>query len=441
MKSLGRLLTLLTFCCAIAACDSEGRTRGPSTNVLVVHAAPTFPLISFLREERTSADLTYRTASQLSFETGQYDFNLDTVAPGAAAPTRRATFSETLAADTDHLFVITESPPGTLETLIVTQPTFGTAAADAQVTIVHAAPSFQAADFYLTAPGADLPAANPVGSAAFTQNVAAQTFAPGDYEIALTEPGNPLDVLFRSPAGALAAGQSVLFVVTDGAGEGTVPVNVARISGEISVLTDVNAPAGIRAINAADDTLPRDLVADEDFATPLFASLPYADDSAYVPLAPGAVDFTVTPAGNPGVIEGEATSTIVRGRAYTTLISGAPGELDVTTTLEDRRRLADRARLRLFNGAGRFASLELFLLPPGTDIGGFSPLTLASSESVPIDSIPPGDIELTVRTADTDTVALGPQTLTVEAGGLYGVIVVNGPTADTVEAVLIDDFE
>jgi hypothetical protein len=441
MKSLCRLLTLLTLCCAIAACDSEGRTRGPSTNALAVHAAPSFGQLSFLREERASADLPYRGAASFSFETGPYDFNVETLPPGASTPTRQGTFAATLEPDTDYQFIITETPPGTLDTLILSKPTFDTAATNAEVTFVHAAPAYPAADVYLTAPGADLSAENPVGSTSFRQQVAPQTFAPGDYELSLTEPANPLNVLFRSAAGSLVAGQTNLFVITDGAGEGTVAANVVRVAGDTTVLTDVNSTAGIRAINAADDGLARDIVANDNFAAPLFAALPYADVSPYVPFAPGSADIVVTPAGNPGVIEGEVTSTILRGRAYTTVVAGAPGDLEVTTTIEDRRRVADRAQLRLFNGAGQFSSLDFFVLPPGSEIGSFSPIALAPAGTTALQGVPPGDIELTVRITGTTTIALGPLALSVVGGGLYGIAVVNGATADTVEAVLIDDFE
>jgi hypothetical protein len=439
MRSLAFFAALLLFGCAMTGCNSDGRVRGPSTNVMVVHAAPSFGNIDFLREERFPTTLPYRGAFSTAFEVGQYDFNLDVFYPGDSAATRERSFSETLQAETDYLFVITESG-GSLEPIIVTKTPFAPTASNAEVTLVHAGPAFPAVSIYLTAPGVDLSAANPIGGAAFMQNVAPQTFAAGDYQLALTESGNPLNVLFVSPALTLAAGQQNLFVITDGAGEGTVPVVVLRIAGDVAPLIDVNAQSAIRVINAAADTLPRDLVVDDNFTTPLFSAVPYAAPTGFVAIAPGARKMNVTPAGNPGVIEGEATSSIALGRSSTTVVAGAAGDLEIVTALEDRRRLANQARMHIFNGAGQFTALDFFVLPPGTAVTGIQPLTLGIGGSSPAPPLPDAEVELTIRITGTQTIAYGPTPLTLADRGLYGVLAINGATAETVNVVLFDDF-
>lgn len=439
MRPLAFFTASLLLGCAMTGCNSDGRTSGPSTNVMAVNAAPSFADIGFLREERIAANLPFRGASSFAFEVGQYDFNVDVFHPGDVTATRVRSFSETLQADTDYLFVITESN-GSVEPIVVTKAPFSATASNAEVTVIHAGPAFPAVSVYVTAPGADLSAANPIGAAGFMQSIAPQTFAGGEYQLALTESGNPLNVLFVSPTLTFAAGQQNLFVITDGAGEVTVPVVVLRITGDVAPLTDVNAQSELRAINAATDTLPRDLVIDDNFTTPLLPAVPYAAPTGFVPIAPGARKINVTPAGNPGVIEGEGTSTILGARFNTTVVAGAAGDLEVITVIEDRRRLANQARLRVFNGAGQFTSLDFFVLPPGTAIIGILPITLNVSGSSGALQGPPGEIELTIRITGTETVAYGPAPLTVADRGLYGVLAINGATPETAGVVLFDDF-
>jgi len=443
MKSQAKLAAALVACCALAACDSTGRTRGPSTRVAAIHAAPSFGEISFLREERfvTGAEsLSYRSSAVATFEVGQYDFNVDVLRPGAAGPERSLTFSETLQPDTDYFFVITENA-GALAPIVAAAPSFDPASGSAQTALVHAAPGFGAVDVYLTAPAANLSAANAIGTAAFMEALAPQTIAAGDYQLSLTEPGNPLNVLFSSPTLALAAGQDEMFVITDGGGEGVVPIHVVRLGGDLATLTDVNAVSAVRAINAASDGQPRDLVVDDDFAAPLFPALPYAEPSADAPTAPGARVLKATPAGNPGVVEGESGAALAPGRAHTVLVTGAAGDLDITTVMEDRRRIAGQASLRIFNGAGQFESLDFFILQPGVEIDTVAPLSLAAGTFSAAGALPPGDFEITIRLAQTQTAAFGPLTVTVEGGGLYSVLAVNGATPDTADVVLFDDFQ
>ena len=441
MRPLGLCTILLLACYGITACDGEGRVRGPSTRVTAVHAAPSYGVISFLREERFPAALEYRAASTpFEYEIGQYDFNLEITRLGESAPTRLRSFSETLQENTDYFFVITEDGAGALQELIVTKPPQSATATAAEFALIHAAPAFQAVDVYVTAPGADLSAANPVGSAGFRQSIAAQTLAVGDYQLSFTAPGNPQTPLFRSVALTAGAAQSHVFVVTDGAGEGNVPVVVVRVA-DLLQLTDVDAQASIRFINAASDAQPRDFVVNDDFASPLFAAAPYGVPTDRVLLAPGAPKLTVTPAGNAGVIEAESTPSIAGGHFHTTIVAGAAGDLEMATTMEDYRGIAGQARVRLFNGAGQFEFLDFFVLPAGSDIAAFFPLTLGAAGVSSLQSLPPGTPELTIRITGTTTVAYGPAPLVLADGGVYGLVTLNGATPETAEVVFIDDSQ
>jgi hypothetical protein len=437
MRLLGALTTITLVCCSIAACNSEGRTRGPSTLVTAVHAAPAYGEIAFLREERIAGALTYRDAGTFSYEVGQYDFNLEVTPLGQSTPDRKYSFSEILLEGTHHFFVVTQDGAN-LNPILFTTPDFSTTATNAEVILVHAAPALAGTDVYLTSPGADLSAANPIASLSFRQNSNPQTAAAGDYQLSITEAGNPLNVLFSSPTQTLAAGFSNLFVITDGAGEGLATISVVRASDTNAVLSDVNTPSSMRVVNAASDTLPRDIAIDDDFANLLFPAAPYASPTAFSTITPGARKLTVTPAGNPGVIEVELTSSIAGGRFYTTLVATSGSALTAQTFVEDRRPINGQSGVRILNGATQL--LDFFILEVGTPIAGFQSVQLSPGTVSQPFSLPPGDRELTIMITDTQTIAYGPSTFTLEDGGTHSVLAIDGATAETIDTVLFDDF-
>jgi hypothetical protein len=438
MRLLGVLTTIVLICCSIAACSGEGRTRGPSTFVTAVHAAPTYGEIAFLREERLAASMNYRNSGTFSYEVGQYDFNLEVTPPGEATPDRKHSFSEILLENTRHYFVITEDGAN-LNPIVFNSPDFSTTASDAELIVVHAAPALSGTDVYLTAPGADLSAANPIASLSFRQTSNPQTAAVGDYQLSITAAGDPLNVLFSSSTLTLAAGASNLLVITDDAGDGTGTISVVRTSSTTEVLADVNAPTNIRVINAAGDTLARDVAIDDDFANLLFAAVPFAAPTDFVPVPSGGRKFTITPAGNAGVLELEYTSTLATGRIYTVLIASGTSALTAQTFTEDRRRVNDQSTVRLLNGSTQ--ALEFFILEVGTSIEGVQPFQLLAGEASQAFVVRPSDRELTLRIPGTQTIALGPVPITLDDAGIHSILAVNGATPETSEVVLFDDFD
>ena len=421
----------------LAACGNEGRTRGPDARVVAVHAASSYGQLLFLREARVASSLAFAASSESFFEVGQYDFNIEVVPPLQQATIRLNSFSVTLERGTEYYFVITEVG-GLPAPLIMTRAPFAPAATDAEASIVHAAPESPAMDIYLTAPGAVLSAANPIGTVAFTQEVAPSTFAAGPYQLAFTEAGNPLNVLFTSPTIQLLAGQSNLFVIAD-AGQGTSELHAVRVTNLSTVLLDINTPSSLRMINAATDALARDVFLDGDFTAPFFAAAPYAAPTARAPIAVGDRTISVTPVGNPGVIEVEAINAVFLGSSNTGLIAGVPGALLLTSFPENRRRILGEAHLRYYNAAAQFSAIQIGIATPGGSLLGF-PATLVNGSSIEEFPLLPGDYELTVGIPGATTPALGPLPITVASEGLYSILFLNGPTVDTVSAVLFDDF-
>jgi hypothetical protein len=437
MRTAISALVLVLVSSILAACGGEGRSRGPDVRVTALHAASSYPSIQFYREQRLQTGLDFGAGESFLYEADQYDFNLDILTALTNTPVRLRTFSVTLQPGSEYYFVVTEVG-GNLEPLIVTQAPFSPTATNSEVSVFHAAPASPALDIYLTAPGAVLSSANPIGRAAFNQHVAPSTYAPGEYQLAFTEAGNPLNVLFTSPTIALLPGQSNFLAISD-AGIDTNEVIVERLTNVSTVLVNINAPATQRMINGVTDAQPRDVFLDDNFAAPFFAAVPYGEPSTRTPIPAGDRKISVTPAGNPGVIEVESVGTVFPANSHTALVAGPPGTLVLNNFAENRRRIIGEAHIRYYNAAAQFVSIGVVIsLPGGTPLG--FPVVLINGGSAEDFPLLPGDYEIQVFVGTSTTPALGPLPITVANEGIYSLLFLNGPTPETASVVMFDDF-
>src|SRR5690606_4217190 len=130
---------------------------------------------------------------------------------------------------------------------------------------------------------------------------------------------------------------------------------------------------------------------------PLFAAVAPLTRSDQIHVEAGSRKLSVTPAGNPGAVEAETTSTLVRSRHNLALIGGDPGALEVAVTMDERRRITDHARIMFLNGATQFEHIEYFLVPPGTDVSNLSSTIILDAPSIGSRlTFSPGDYDLIV---------------------------------------------
>lgn len=439
LRKAFEIVLALALAAGAAGCE-QGRKAPPKTRVQVVNAAPNHPALNFLRVERVAAaEIPYGAASAvLPFDVDRYDFHVEIVTPGATAPSRISSFAAEIAADIDYTFVFAESATGGIEPIIVATP--AATASAAPLAAVHAGLGLPAVDVFLEPPGADLGTATPIGRLGYRESATGAGRAVGDYVITVTEAGNAGAVLLSSPTVTLAAVQRLVLVVIAGAGEGIAPLRVAVVTDTPGTVIDQSLPGALRVVNAAADEAPRDVAVGTDFSPPLFADLPFGAASDYTEIPLGDQTLSVTPAGNPGVVEATATVAVASGRMYTSIISGAPGAIATALLVDDRRRIFDRAQLALYNAASQFSSITFYLLLPGTDPSTVAPVTaLNAPGGTQYIGLTPGQYELLVRDASAQTVA-GPQPITVTAGGIYAALVVNGPDSSSAGILLLDDF-
>jgi hypothetical protein len=123
------------------------------------------------------------------------------------------------------------------------------------------------------------------------------------------------------------------------------------------------------------------------------------------------------------------------------LFTGPAGTLVPTFVVDDGRRLNREAKLRLMNAASQFFAIDFVV----TAAGGDPNLSPAAAQLFPGGSssylpFAPGEYDLYLYLTATPTLLSGPTRFSVDAGGIYGILSVDG--ADTATAALrfFDDF-
>ena len=160
---------------------------------------------------------------------------------------------------------------------------------------------------------------------------------------------------------------------------------------------------------------------------------------AQVPL--GVIKINVTPVGDPGVLEIDTQTVGVIGERVTMLFGGPAGALLPVFAVDDERRLNREAKVRFMNAASQWIAVDFIVTLPDGDPNFLFPLaTLFPPGVAPYSTLHAGDYDLYLRQAGTINTLMGPTRISVAAGGIYGVLAVDGPDTATAEAIFFDDF-
>lgn len=434
------LLTALT----LVGCEN-GRKAPAKTRVHVANAAPSFIQLWFQREQPLGVSpdaLAFKAVTAYDYDVDTYDFFVYQRRAASQELLNTWTWKKELLADKEYTFVLAESAGQVVPQMVEYTPKLANAG-DTQIAVVHAGEHLPPMDVYVQPTGSGIAGATPRGTVSFQGQIAPKTFASGEYEITLTAAGNPSSVLFASSAVNLAAGVTNVFAITDEGGQGPETTSIVAAQENSFVLYSANATGGVRALNVADDRQPRDLVINHEYSPPILPAIPYGTVSTYatVPVNP-SLPITITPAGNSGVLEYDATFSAPAGTLSTVVIAGPAGTLTPQIVTDDRRRIRSEAKLRFFNAANQFTTAtELVMVPPGiTDQTTVGPsATLLAPSATDYVYAKPNEYDLVLREIGTNVVRAGPIHVTLVDGGIYGVVALNGPDTATMTLVYTDD--
>ena len=439
-----RFVASCALVCAVlvhTGCSDTGRKAPGKTTVQVANAAPGFPSVAFRREQdrNSEVELFFKDGRTFVYDADTYDFFVTEPTYSVQDEGRVWTFAPKLEANTIYEFILTEVA-GEVVPVVITVPPLPTGDA-AQIFGLHAAATLPAMDLYLERPGVGIAGATPRATVGPTEQFSPRTLPSGDYELFVTAAGNPADVWLTSAPITLPAGTNSAFVIVDQRGAGTERINVMLLQGASTVLFDRNSPSQLRTLNGTQDQMPRDVAINSEFSPPLFSATPFAAPTAYKPVPLGAYPLQVTPVGNPGVLEIDTQTVGVIGEQVTMLFGGQAGALLPVFAVDDNRRLNREAKLRLMNAASQFTAIDFtIVLPDGDPNTAFPQATLFPPGAAPYVTLHAGEYDLYMHQAGTTTVVFGPTRITVAAGGIYGVLAVDGPDTATASAVYFDDF-
>ena len=437
-----RLAPLMLACVVLAACESEGgRVRPPSTNVSVIHVAGSFGNLEFRRVERLEGTLSYRSSQAFSWDSGPYTFNIDATIPGLNTPIRLYTFTADLTAGNDHSIVLTEAN-GWLHELILEAPQVELSETDAEIIIVNTAAGLETAvDVYIEPPGTVLAAATPRGSVDFLESLPAAAIAPGEYELSLTQAGNPTSVVMVSDPFEIAGSARTTLSVIDGLTSASPAAALVSSAGTDTPLSDRELRAGIRVLNAMTSRDPIDITVNSNFSPPLIPNALFAEPTDYALVVPGEHTLQVTPAGNPGAIEVETTFRAFPGQRGTWFVRGDPGALAAVYSPDSQRLIRDIAEVTVYYGGTTVNSVDVFIVPPDTDPNTVLP-TATLTENTPLSFVylGLGGYTVTVRESGTQNVLAGPIAAGIGFEGSYGVLITNGESGAGMDVTLIDRF-
>ena len=443
-------LGLLALALASTGCDS-GRKNPPDVVARGLNATANFPDL-FLRRgplETQPMQLAFLGGAQRTWDEDTYTFHVSYGDIQTQALVEVETFQKQVSNGTWYTFVLYQKAGGVTHKVLESPPVAANAT-DAQIQAFHAVESAPPVDLYIVAAGAGVAGATPWGTLAFEGALPARNIPAGDYDVIATEPGNPAHVLYTSSSFTLSAGASLTFALTPDAGEGIQPFSVTVLNDTSTVLVDPSLQAGVRVINGANDRQPRDVAFNNQFTPPLFTGAMFATATLYSPLAPGTdVPVNVTPAGNPGVLEGTSAFSPQPGAQYTTFFTDVAGTLLMNLPQDDRRRVKSQAKLQFYYAAASCPVCDLLVLPPGTDPNTIIALDVFGSDPhpqlTPLSIIPvtqwAGDFDVVLRPQGTQTIVAGPTRITLKDGGLYGIILTDNPNGTTIDMTFIDDFQ
>jgi len=447
MQSFSKAALGLAIVFTIAACDSPDdpipgalNPLEPRASVRFFHAVPDAPDVNITVGGTVAAvELEFGEATSFSnLAVGTNAVTVDANVPGGTA---------TVIGPADIAFDITNDytivaagevdAAGTpIAPIIVANPESAVGAGNVRVEVVHAAPNAPAVDIFVTAPGANLIGEMPIagGATPFGANSGQIEVLAGDYQIRVTAPGSTMP-LFDSGTIALAAGSDLMVVAMDNTGPGSAPITLAVSGGITSFqILDVDTPAEVRVVHAVPDLNGVDVYVNDamamgmpaipglDFPGVVPAPVP-ADSDTFIEFAPGDLNVLVTVAGQPGIIGIPATDIpLEAGQQYTIFASNTLGAgIEAYITEDDTRAIATEARTRIIHLAPSAGLVDIYVTAPMADITNLDPTfeDIDFGDETGYVRLPGDDYDVTVTLADTKTAAIGPATISLEAGGVY----------------------
>ena len=429
-----RSLLGIAACFAIVGCDSEGVVRPAQVGVRIVNTAASYGPVTVRRERTTLASLQYSGGLATSFDSGPYEFSLVYTPVLTGIPVQPVVTTQDLSPSNDYAFIVV-APDDVLDLLIVTLDDSSVADSVIRISITHAHPGLDALDVYLAPAGSDLSLLVPNATISYGPVSDSFEVAPGTPHMFITPANTPGTILFESADLNAPGGTGLDYVVAENGDVGFSPLEVFNITGTAQRVFRADIGAELRVFQGIDDRTDRDVLIN-DSITPLVSPAEFSVLSADEAISAGAGTVNITPVAVPGTIEATEDYIAAQGRNYLAVVAGdTTNGVEIVVGIEDRRHIVDQGTLNIVNAAGLFDAVDFYLLPPGTDPTTAAPSLAAMTAPAFVNRIgvAPSDYEITVIDSTTSTVLAGPEPISIESGGLYGIAFSNSAGGSTID--------
>lgn len=415
--------------------------------IRVTHASPDAPAVNILANGEVLAGLEgvdYQVASGwITVPEATYAVQVDGILPGGET-TPVITADLPLAGDMTY-DVIAVNTVSDIAPLVIENTFAAVGDGNVRVQVVHGAPNAPEVDIYVTAPGDDLAAAQPLATAAFLDFTGQVEVPAGDYQIRIT-PAGADTVVFDSGTLPLAAGADLLVIATQNVGAGDSPVELLVADGtESFTITDADAGSWLRVVHSVADAPAVDVIANN--ALTLVDAAPFLGATAYLPV--GADDYLIdiaADADNSLVVIDDAAVTLENGAVYTAIANGTLETIALDLVTDTPRPLATAAQVRIFHSSPTAQDVDIYVTADG-NIADVDPAFAAVPFSSPdlaetgYVQLAAGEYVVTVTVAGTKDAALETGTLNLEAGNIYTAIAVDNTGGGLPpQLILMDDF-
>ena len=435
---------LLLFLAACNGSSDKPLVGTPTSRVQVLHASPDAPAVNVAIGSTNLSGVDYKSGSAaLVVKAGTLTVKVDGIVPGGTA---------TVIGPVDVNFmekkiysILAIGDVATIHPLIIEQPDTAVATGSVRLRLVHAAPMAPRVDVYLTAPGADLSGAAPVGSFSFGENLGPVEVPAGSYQVRVTAAGNAAAVVFDSGTIDLTSARSLLIAAVQNSTTGSAPISlvVQDVNGATQIL-DAGTPAALRVVHASPDAPAVDVVVNDNFASSLVSHLSFPQFTPFVNVAPATYNVKVTDSATQKLVPIDASVSPKAGISYSVLAVGKLAALEPLIVSDDPRRVATQAKVRIIHASPAAQNVDIYVTAPGANIGNVAP-TLANvpfKANTGFLALAAGSYDVTVTPTGSKTAAIGPATIAVTAGGVYTAIARDAPGGGApLGLILMDDFQ
>lgn len=435
-------LAFISGCSDTARVEATGKGK-----IRGINAIADTPQLDFLIEERFIESVFFKgTAGFVEYDDLTYNFNFDGRLTATANPSRIASQTLDVRADTEFTIILSGSISSPLITVWEdSEREFADTDTVFEADFYHLAASLGEVDVYFAETGTVPMIGTAIGSLNVGERIPYREFAGGQFELIITPKDTPGVFLLQSGEISATAATRVSVGLFDPDPTVTASIGAALITdtGSSIALPDVNSPSRLRLLHAASGTGNIDGFVNNDFATAVFPNLAFGEISDYFDTLIFPLPTAVTSAGNMGAPILEQDVGLGPNANKTIALAGDPAN-PVFKELDDNARpISTFPQLRLTSFSINAGPVDVYLVEPGTTITSeSSPVFFGLPFLLDTEFVGPGSgtFDMLAAAAGSQLPISAPLSVDIQGGGVLDVAILDTADPTVVELRIINSY-